>query len=149
MKKIFILLLLALSVALKAQYNRELIITDSLFCKMALQKGSRAAFVNYVADSVAVGLKENSYPLTGAEVKKSYEKAFTDTTLVIWWHPLKQWMNSSGDIGYTYGIWKRTRTNDPSFIRQGTYYTLWKKQLDGNWKFIFDTGELGLPEENI
>ena len=117
---------------------------------MAIEKGTKSAFMYYVADS-AIQLLPDNYPLTGDKVRQSYSKLFTDTTIILWWHPLNQWLSPTGDIGYTYGTWERTKTNDKTYISKGTYYTLWKEQKDGSWKFLFDTGEIGLPdsEKNI
>ena len=32
--------------------------------------------------------------------------------------------------------------------REGTYVTIWKKDADGNWKFVLDTGNQGLGVKN-
>jgi ketosteroid isomerase-like protein len=53
----------------------------------------------------------------------------------ITWQPFKA--EASGDLGYTIGNWKY-QTKDT--IMYGNYCTIWKRQQDGNWKFVFDGG---------
>jgi ketosteroid isomerase-like protein len=46
----------------------------------------------------------------------------------------------SGDLGYTYELFTVTAKDT---TMQGTYVSIWKKQKDGNWKFVLDTGNPG------
>lgn len=146
MKTLFLILGLAITINLYSQTSRVLIEADSLFCVLAAQKGIGEAFVYYAADN-AVKLQPDGYPQTGAEVKESYFKGFSNATFHLKWQALKQYLNKSGDIGYTYGIWQRYDKVTGSKILEGTYYTVWEKQVDGSWKYIFDTGEVGLKKK--
>lgn len=50
------------------------------------------------------------------------------------WYPLWAGIASSGDLGFTTG---------PTEIggrRGGYYFTVWKKQPDGSWKWVYDGG---------
>jgi len=51
------------------------------------------------------------------------------------WAPIASAMR--GDVGYTVG--KATFTGKDDSWRS-TYVTIWKKQPDGSWKVLFDTG---------
>jgi ketosteroid isomerase-like protein len=47
---------------------------------------------------------------------------------------------SSGDLGYTYGHYTYTKTDStgkPS-VYKGIFHSVWKKQKDGKWKFVWD-----------
>jgi ketosteroid isomerase-like protein len=53
--------------------------------------------------------------------------------LLIWW-PLWAGIARSGDLGFTTGPF---RLDDRPI---GHYFTIWKKQADGGWKWVFDAG---------
>jgi len=49
-------------------------------------------------------------------------------------------------MGYTYGVYK-VATADTTLM--GTYLNVWRKQDDGKWKFVIDTGNPGIDKEGI
>jgi ketosteroid isomerase-like protein len=53
--------------------------------------------------------------------------------LLAWW-PLWAGIAQSGDLGFTSG------PVEVGGVRQGHYFTVWKKQPDGGWKWIYDGG---------
>jgi hypothetical protein len=60
-----------------------------------------------------------------------------ETRPVLYWWPLWAGIARSGDLGFTSG---------PISVggeRGGYYFTVWKKQADGGWKWVFDGGGLG------
>jgi ketosteroid isomerase-like protein len=87
-------------------------------------------------------------PIVGKQdLVKSYEGK-SDNTFVLTWKPAKAVIAESGDLGYTYGFWTFTASNETS---HGTYLTVWKKDFNGKWKYIADTGNEGLaiPTETL
>ena len=50
-----------------------------------------------------------------------------------WW-PLWAGIAQSGDLGFTSG------PVEVGGVRQGHYFTVWQKQADGGWKWIYDGG---------
>ena len=61
------------------------------------------------------------------------------------WEPVYEKISESGELGYTYGIHSNLEKATGK-ISKGTYITIWKRQSDGSWKFVLDTGTQGLPE---
>jgi ketosteroid isomerase-like protein len=59
------------------------------------------------------------------------------------WAPLASGLSPAGDLGYTVGT-SRFTAPDASGARtethRGAYVTIWRKQSDGRWKVLFDTG---------
>jgi hypothetical protein len=53
---------------------------------------------------------------------------------VLAWWPLFAGIAQSGDLGFTTG------PVEVGGKRQGHYFTIWKKQADGGWKWIYDGG---------
>ena len=120
----------------------ELIKTDRSFSDMSLEQGMQKAFIHYAADS-AVLLQKNAWPIKGKlEIKASFH-TLSDTGFVLTWEPLDAIMARSGDLGYTYGIYTMLdKTSTGEFM--GKYVTIWKKQANGQWKFVLDCGNEGL-----
>ena len=120
--------------------KQELIETDKNFSKLSVEKGKNYAFLQYI-DSEGVILKANSMPVEGKNrVSKMYENE-PDSGYTLEWKPLNATISKSTDLGYTYGIWKYD--NNDTLI-WGTYVTIWKKNENGIWKFVLDSGNLGL-----
>ncbi|NHZ87067.1 MAG: hypothetical protein GWP19_14540 [Planctomycetia bacterium] len=57
------------------------------------------------------------------------------------WKPLYAYVAKSGELGYTFGTYKITSGES---IEKGTYVSVWKKNSNGKWKFVLDSGNEGL-----
>jgi ketosteroid isomerase-like protein len=67
---------------------------------------------------------------------------------VLTWEPLKA--DASGDLGYTFGNWARkskTAAGSDTTV-YGNYVSIWKRQADGSWKYVFDSGN-GTPGPTV
>ena len=114
---------------------------DKNFSKLCEEKGIKAAFLEYI-DSNGVMLKPNMLPLTGAEAIDFILQS-NDTTAIMSWAPKGGNVAQSGDMGYTYGVYQIKPKNIDTLFA-GTYVSIWKKQPDGKWKFILDSGNEGI-----
>jgi len=117
---------------------------DRAFSKMSEEKGMKTAFIEYI-DSNGVLLKPNQMPIMGANAI-DYLVQLNDTDFSLTWQPNNGAISSSGDLGYTYGIYA-LRYNSKDTIIYGTYTSIWKKQKDGKWKFVLDSGNEGIGDE--
>ena len=93
-------------------------------------------------DSNGVLLRPNNYPIVGGEAVNFISQS-NDSGFVMTWEPKVATIAGSGDLAYTYGIYSYKAKNEDS-VFFGSYVTIWKKQLDGNWKFVLQTGNEGL-----
>jgi ketosteroid isomerase-like protein len=123
-----------------------LIKTDKLFSDMSVAEGMKAAFIEYI-DSNGVLLKPNHLPIVGANAI-DYLIAQEDTGFTLNWQPQNGFVSESGDLGYTYGVYALHPKNMDTVI-YGTYVSIWKKQADGSWKFVLDTGNQGIDSTEI
>jgi ketosteroid isomerase-like protein len=113
---------------------------DIAFSDYSVKHGFQKAFIEFADDSVVL-LKPNRMPIVGKQsLIKSYESK-SDSGIVLTWIPAKAIIAESGELGYTYGFWTYVAKSDTS---RGTYLTVWKKDPNGQWKFIADTGNEGL-----
>lgn len=128
----------------KESPEKQLMAADRAFSDMSKEKGMREAFIEYI-DSNGVLLRANRLPIVGANAIDFLIQQ-NDTAYTLTWQPQFADVASSGDLGYTYGIYQiRLKATDSSFY--GTYTSIWKKQKDGKWKFVLDTGNEGLGSE--
>ena len=116
---------------------------DAAFSDMSVKKGMKAAFMEYI-DSNGVMLRPGYTPLVGAGAI-DYLLQSNDTGFTLSWKPQTAFVSASADMGYTYGIFALAPNKSDS-ITFGTYVSIWKKQKDGKWKFVFDSGNEGLSE---
>ncbi len=123
-----------------------LIKTDKSFSDMSVANGMKAAFVEYI-DSNGVLLKPNHLPIVGANAI-DYLIAQEDTGFTLNWQPQNAFVSESGDLGYTYGVYALHPKNMDTVL-YGTYVSIWKKQGDGSWKFVLDTGNQGIDSSEI
>ena len=132
--------------AMDIQTVREsLLKADRDFSAMSVQNGMYAAFDAYMDDSATV-YREGQHPFTGRDAIRPLFPQEGGGTLE--WEPFRAEAAESGDLGYTLGKWIYTKTAaDGSESKlYGYYVSIWKKQADGSWKYVFDTG-ISAPKE--
>lgn len=127
-----------------AQEKLNLMAADEKFSALSEQKGMKMAFIEYM-DSNAILLRPAHLPFVGAKAV-DYLLRQNDTGYTMQWKPKNAMVSASGDLGFTYGIWAlRPKTVDTTMY--GTYVSVWKKQADGTWKFVLDSGNEGIDAE--
>jgi ketosteroid isomerase-like protein len=146
----FVFITLSMLVACKnnnrlpsAAVNEKIILmqTDKAFSEMSIQKGMKAAFIEYI-DSNGVLLKPNQLPIVGANAI-DYLIGQSDTSFTLNWQPHNAFVSKSADLGYTYGVYA-LHPKYADTVLYGTYVSIWKKQGDGRWKFVLDSGNEGI-----
>lgn len=150
MIRLFLLIVLSSMVGCKEKkeepfnpVNEKIILmqTDKAFSDMSVAKGMKAAFIEYI-DSNGVLLKPNHLPIVGAQAI-DYLIQEDDSDYTLNWQPQNAFVSRSGDLGYTYGVYAMHPKNIDT-VFYGTYVSIWKRQSDGKWKFVLDTGNQGI-----
>ncbi len=128
--------------------KQALMNADIEFSKLSGEKGMNEAFFTCLAKD-GVLLRPNSLPIEGIEAIKERLSKSSDDNFTLTWKPTFAEVSKSGDLGYTYGIYEFNTTdqNNIPLIAKGTYITIWKKQIDGTWKVVLDTGNQGIGPE--
>lgn len=114
---------------------------DRDFDKATAEKGVDG-WVAYFAPNGSM-LSDTNKPTTGpSAIRTAMEPVFKDSTFSLRWHPTKAEIMIPGVIGYTVGRWERIRKDKEGkwMKSSGTYSTTWKKQPDGSWKIVLDSG---------
>jgi ketosteroid isomerase-like protein len=120
-------------------WKKEIVDTEHAFAEMAKTDGIAKAFTTFAADD-AVLLRNNNLIKGKGEVKASLEKRFASGNALLTWAPDFVDVSASGDLGYTYGKYVYTATDSLGNTQsnEGIFHTVWKRQSDGAWKFVWD-----------
>ncbi len=115
--------------------------TDRAFARLALAQGTRAAFVAFAAPD-AIMFRPGVGPVKGAPAISAAFDGQPPAQLD--WTPETAEVAASGDLGYSWG-WFRYLPQD-GLLTTGNYVSIWRKQPDGQWKWVIDLGVVGPPK---
>lgn len=125
--------------------KEKLMEMDREFAAMSLEQGQVKAFLHYMADN-AVIYPQKGFPVEGRKMFEEITKSAPSSGGTLEWEPSYADVAASGDIGYTLGKYKLTTPGEQGEdIKYGFYCTIWKKQSDGSWMFVFDGGNESPP----
>lgn len=119
----------------------EMMQADRAFSALSEQKGLRTAFMEYI-DSNGVLLRPGTIPLAAGDAMDFITQS-NDTGFIMTWEPRDAGLASSGDLGYTYGVYS-LRPSQTDTVIYGSYVSIWKKQSGGKWKFVLQSGNEGV-----
>ena len=117
----------------------EVLNADIAFSDMSRQVGMKKAFLQYI-DNEGTLLRPDHLPLVGADAI-DFISILSDTAYTLSWNPMHAQIAKSGDLGYTYGTYQLILKDS---IIKGTYVNIWKKEKDGEWKFVLNSDNPGL-----
>ena len=142
MKKSLTLLVLLFSIVINGFAQKQSLAPDlqSLvdrereFARTANEKGVRDSFLAFIADD---GIIYRPGPVSG----KEWLTPRPARPGLLTWQPVFAEISNAGDLGFTTGPWEfRQNGPDDPRIAFGEFSTIWRKQSDGNWKFVIDIG---------
>lgn len=122
--------------------------TDRFYSKLSEEKGMNEAFLT-MFDAEGVLLQVNKAPIVGYQAIHDLLMSQNDSHFTLTWEPLFAKVAASADLGYTYGIYKIKDKSDDTIENEGTYTTIWQKNIDNEWKAMLDTGNSGLGKIKI
>lgn len=123
----------------KDEIKNEILQAEKSFEKMTSEKGIAEAFY-YYADENAVIKRENDTLITGKENVRIYYEKQNDEGVTVNWSPDFIDVSDCGNFGYTYGkyVWKMKDSAGETVELKGIFHTVWKRQDDKSWKFVWD-----------
>jgi ketosteroid isomerase-like protein len=90
------------------------------------------------------GVQWRDKPVVGREaIRALMAPSFAAPDFRIDWAPVASGMSPAGDLGYTVGRARATWKGEdgaPAPPYCGTYVTIWRRQANGDWRALFDTG---------
>jgi ketosteroid isomerase-like protein len=144
-KQLFMWCLLFASLTSSAQSAKEKAIreitkAENDFSAMASEKGIETAFTYYAANDAIIKRGNDSLIYGKAGIANFYSKDVFKKA-ILKWSPDFTDASESGDLGYTYGKYTWQLKDDTGKMVQesaGIFHSVWKKQKDGSWKFVWD-----------
>lgn len=103
---------------------------ERAFAQRAQDKGSAEAFRTFIADDGQMFLPAPT------RAKPLLEAGKIPFGPIRWW-PAFAGIAASGDLGFTTGP-AIAGTGDT--VRYGAFFTIWKRQPDGRWRWVMDRG---------
>lgn len=120
------------------KWKDEILETEQNFATMAAEEGIRKAFLTYAAED-AVLMRKNTLGIGKKAITVHFENQKSkDVSLT--WKPDFVDVSESGDLGYTYGhyTFSYIDSRGNTIENKGIFHTVWKKQPDGTWRFVWD-----------
>ncbi|MBK8944314.1 MAG: nuclear transport factor 2 family protein [Ignavibacteriae bacterium] len=143
MKIIFLLIIALTTFACskpidKEKVKNEIVETEKLFEIMCKEKSIEEAF-EFFADEKAVIKRGNDSLISGKEnIKNFYGKELYKNAKVNW-KPDFIDVSDCGNLAYSYGKYVWIISSDSSTTEyNGIYTTIWKRQSDKSWKYVWD-----------
>lgn len=117
--------------------SKEIVETEKAFEKMAAEKSIAEAFYFFAADSAVI--KRGDELIKGKEAIRAYYQRQANQEATVNWAPDFVDVSASGDLAYTYGkyLW-RIKTDTATNEYRGVFHTVWKRQPDNSWKYVWD-----------
>jgi ketosteroid isomerase-like protein len=119
----------------------QIVKADTDFARSVADK-NRERFLSLIAEA-AIFSGGTANELHGRDaVMKDWAPFFAPDGPTLTWAPTTGEVIGAGDLGYTTGrsVFSTKEADGKSTERRGQYITIWKKQADGSWKVIYDTG---------
>jgi len=103
------------------------------------QFGAAIAFEKFAAED-AVIRRQNDSLIHGPKAIKEFYSAENFKNAKATWSPDYIGTSADGTLAYTYGKyqWTNTTTSGQTQNAHGIFHTVWKRQKDGSWKYVWD-----------
>ena len=120
--------------------KKEIIEIEREFANMAKNLGIKEAFVHF-ADENAVLNRGNKLIKGKLEIAQYLShQGSTVAKVILEWEPDFVDVSESCDLAYTYGPYTFTqiKKDGEEITSNGIFHTVWKRQEDGSWKYVWD-----------
>jgi len=125
--------------ALAAGPEEQIMQADRDFNKATQEKRAEGWLSYFSLDEAAL----QDPPTIGKQaITERYQKLFANPDFTLTWEPVKAEVFPAGTVGYTTGKYVARFKNKEGkrMESHGHYITLWRKQEDGSWKIVGDSG---------
>lgn len=128
-----------------AKQKREVAAMEDAFCAMAKEKGVLAAFQHFAAPDVAF-IDTDPRKFRGPAAVQERMGSFPAGASLTWSAHFTD-VSADGTLGYNYGRYeiRGPGPDGKERVGGGWFLSIWKKQPDGSWKYVMDTGAPDRP----
>ncbi len=123
----------------RSEAIREVMNAETEFMQMVQEKGIAEGFA-WFADDSAVILRGRDSLIKGKDAIRHYYSNPAYTNAKVTWKPDFVEVSECGTLAYTYGkfVWRAPKENVDTLTLKGIFHTVWKRQADGKWKYVWD-----------
>ena len=120
------------------KWKVEIAAAEKAFNDMAQIEGLVKAFEFYAAHDGVI--RRGKKVIKGKKAIHDWYTEDVKPNETLSWKPTFIDVSQSGDMGYTYGDYIFTYQDSLGNLKKNTgiFHTVWKRQLDGSWKFVWD-----------
>ena len=117
------------------QAVKEITEADLAMSNLATKEGFYKALLAYAEDSVKI-MQQGKLPIMS---KREAEASWADKPVIkeLTWTPVRVEASENGDMGYSFGY---STYQGKDTVTYTNYCTIWRRQKDDSWKFVFDGG---------
>ena len=121
-----------------SQWKEEVRAAEKAFNDMAQEKGLAVAFEHFAAEDGVI--RRSKKIVQGKAAIRSWYDKDVRPNETLTWAPTFIDVSQSGDLAYTYGDFTFTYYDTLGNEKQnkGIFHTVWKRQKDGSWKYVWD-----------
>jgi ketosteroid isomerase-like protein len=139
-----VILLLAILVSCSTSKNgrivkskQQILQTEKDF-EAAVKQEGLIAFAKFAAEDAVIN--DNDHLIKGNAAIKNFYAAKKSSNVQLVWTPDFVDVSASGDLGYTFGKYTYSVTDSTGKTKDfnGIFHTVWKRQKNGDWKFVWD-----------
>ena len=124
----------------REKWKNEIVETELAFAELAEKESIPLAFLTYAAEDAAI-MRNDSLIIGIESLKKHFQIPKSKANKAsLTWKPDFVDVALSGDLGYTYGKFTYTKIDSigNEIVSTGIFHTVWKRQADGKWRFVWD-----------
>jgi len=120
------------------KWKAEIVDTEKSFAELAKKEGLQKAFLTYAAEDGV--LSRDNKIIKGKEAMSTWFEGQSLENVQLEWTPDFVDVAASGDLGYTYGkfTFSALGENGEPLKSEGIFHTVWKRQANGEWRFVWD-----------
>lgn len=120
------------------QWKNEIIQVEKDFSDLSVKEGVPKAFLTFAAENAVI--KRGGELVVGKDKIRDRFSQQEASGAILEWVPDFVDVSKSGDLGYTYGSYTLTVIDSLGNEQQqtGFFHTVWKRQADGKWRFVYD-----------
>lgn len=129
----------------KEKLKADVAAMEDAFCAMGKKDGLLAAFQHFAAPDVAFIDTDPRQWRGAAAVKQRMGEDRPGVSLT--WSAYFTDVSDDGTLGYNYGRYelRSPGSEGKERVSGGWFLSIWKRQPDGSWKYVMDTGAPDRP----
>lgn len=122
--------------------NNDLIVevfeAEREFAALAAEKGIKEAFLEFAAKDAVISRNNRIY--SGKAGIAEYYDSQNMKNIKLEWKPDFVDVSTAGDMAWTYGKYSFHGESESGekIEAEGIFHTVWKRQADGSWKYVWD-----------